>query len=499
MAWAESRRPLDKWVMNRLATIFFIFVTNAALATPAGAPDTNVLRVLTRDTSAIGGPAVRHGESYEAATGTPVSVTQIPFADLYERVMLGFVTGRLPFDVLLIPSAWLPDFAPFLSPAPPGLVEAPAFADILPVYRDALMRWRDRWMALTIDGDLHLGTYRRDLFEDPAARQAFQARYGRPLEPPRTWQEYRDIAAFFSGRPAPDGTPLAGTLEAYARGGQRIWYLFSHAAAYANHPDHPGAMFFDPDTLVPAIDNPAWVRALQEFFDLRRFGPADAHGLDSEAVRRRFADGEGAMNIDWADTGVLAGDPRRSRVAGKLGFFPLPGSREVWNPASRAWDRLEEPRSVTFLAFGGWIGVVPAASPHQDQAWSYLAWYGSPGHSGEDVLDGSSGINPYRRSQLDDPVPWRRLFGGTEGAAYLGVLRESLSAPDLARDLRLPGYRAYVAALEAQLDRVMAGEVSPADGLHAAARAWEALTDRLGRNSQRRHYRQAMGLPADRE
>ena len=58
-------------------------------------------------------------------------------------------------------------------------------------------------------------------------------------------------------------------------------------------------------------------------------------------------------------------------------------------------------------------------------------------------------------------MPWRRLLGDSEGAAYLGVLRASLSAPHLARDLRLPGYRAYVAALEDQLDRVMAGESLP--------------------------------------
>ena len=307
----------------------------------------------------------------------------------------------------------------------------------------------------------------------------------------------RDIAAFFSGRTTPDGAPLCGTLEAYARNGQRIWYLFSHAAAYASHPDYPGAMFFDPDTMVPAIDNPAWVRALEEYLDLRQFGPADASALDSQAVRQRFADGAAAMNIDWADTGVLAGDPLRSRVAGRLGFFPLPGSREVWNPATARWDRLTEPRSVTFLAFGGWIGVVPAASPVQDQAWSYLAWFASPEHSREDVLDGSSGINPYRRSQLEDPGPWQRLLGDGAGANWLGVLKASLAAPDPARDLRLPGYRAYIAALEDHLDRVMAGEVSPAAGLHTAALAWEALTDRLGRNSQRRHYRQAMGLAPD--
>lgn len=481
--------------MNRLVALFFIFVIKPACAAADVAPGADALRVLTRDTSAIGGPAQRHAQSFEAATGTPVTVTRIPFADLYERIMLGFVTGELDADVLLIPAAWLPDIAPFLALAPAELTASPACADILPIYRDALMRWRDRWMALTIDGDLHLGTYRRDLFEEPATREAFQARYGRPLAPPRTWSEYRDIAAFANGRRAPDGTPLAGTLEAYARGGQRIWYLFSHAAAYASHPDHPGGMFFDPATLVPAIDNPAWVRALEEFLDLRRFAPADAATLDSEAVRHRFADGRAAMDIDWADTGVLAGDPRHSRVAGRIGFFPLPGSQEVWNPATRQWDRLAQPRSVTFLAFGGWIGVVPAASRHQDQAWSYLAWFGNPEHSAADVLDGSSGINPYRRSQLADPAPWRRLLGAREGDAYVEVLRTSLAAPELARDLRLPGYRAYVSALEDQLDRVMAGEVSPADGLHAAAQAWEALTDRVGRNAQLRHYRQAMGLP----
>jgi multiple sugar transport system substrate-binding protein len=487
--------------MKGLLGALVIFVIFAAACRPGlGASASGQgLRVLTRDTGAIAGPALRHGESYQAGTGTPVSVTQIPFADLYERIMLGFVTGALPYDVLLIPSAWLPDFAPFLASAPESLVESPDFADILPVYRDSLMRWRGGWMALTVDGDLHLGTYRRDLFDDLPTREAFRARYGRPLEPPRTWEEYRDIAAFFSDRTAPDGTPLAGTLEAYARGGQRIWYLFSHAATYANHPDHPGAMFFDPDTMTPAIDNPAWIRALDEMLDLRQFGPEDAASLDSEAVRLRFAQGEAAMDIDWADTGVLAGDPLRSRVAGKLGFFPLPGSREVWNPATKAWDPWAEPRSVTFLAFGGWIGVAPAASPRQDQAWSYLAWYGSPEHSAEDVLDGSSGINPYRRSQLEDPEPWRRLLGDRVGIAYLDVLRASLSSPYLARDLRLPGYRAYISALEDQLDRVMAGEITPGQGLHAAAESWESLTDRLGRDSQRRHYRRAMGLASEPE
>jgi multiple sugar transport system substrate-binding protein len=85
-------------------------------------------------------------------------------------------------------------------------------------------------------------------------------------------------------------------------------------------------------------------------------------------------------------------------------------------------------------------------------------------------------------------------LGERQAADYLGVLRTSLAAPQVARDLRLPGYRAYITALEDQLDRVMAGSKTPEEGLSAAARVWDALTDRLGRDSQRRHYREAMGL-----
>jgi multiple sugar transport system substrate-binding protein len=484
--------------MKRAAAVFVIFVTFAA-AVPADArsPE-NGVRVLTRDTSAIGGPAQRHGRSFEAETGITVTVDRLPFRILYERIMVGFVTGELPFDVLLIPSAWLPDFAPYLSPVPRRLLQDPVVTGIEPIYRDALMRWRGRWMALTIDGDLHLGAYRRDLFQQPAVRRAFRERHGRALAPPRTWTEYIEVADFFSDLALPTGDgpagKVAGTLEAYLRGGQRVWYLFSHAAAYANHPDHPGGMFFDPETMVPAIDNPAWVRALSEFLQLMASGPEDAATLDSEAVRRRFAAGGAAMNIDWADTGVLAGDPRSSSVAGEVGFFPLPGSRDVWNPETGTWDRLDGPRSVTFLAFGGWIGVVPAASDSRGQAWDYLAWYARPAHSAADVLDGTAGINPYRSAHLHNANPWRALLGDTQAEQYLGVLRASLDAEQVARDLRLPGWRAYIAALEDQLDRVLAGEVTPQQGLTAAADTWDALTDRLGRHSQRRHYREAMGL-----
>ncbi len=470
------------------------FVTIVILIFGFGSAAAETLRVLTRDGVQIGGPAIRHGAGFAAATGIPVTVTQRPFNALYAEIMVGFVTGETPADVLLVPSAWLPDFAPYLSPVPDAFVSRPLVQGIAPVYRDALMRWQGKWMALTLDGDLHMGVYRRDLFEDPETRAAFRESYGRDLTPPRTWDAYLDIARFFKGRKAPDGTPLAGTLEAYAEGGQRLWYIFSHAAAYAGHPDYPGHLFFDPETMKPAIDGPAWHRALADYLAAEKAGPAEALQLGSHDVRARFAAGEAAMAIDWSDIGVLAADPRRSAVAGKVGFFMLPGSDVAWNPKEHRWDDLPAPRPVPFLAFGGWIAAVPRAARDPARAWDYVAWLARPDHADRDVRDGTSGFNPYRTEQLDGVAGWRQLMGAGEADAYLKVLRDSLSSPDIARDLRLPGYPAYMAALDRQVGKVLSGESSIDEALSAAAVEWEQITDRLGRASQLRHYREAMGL-----
>ena len=477
--------------MSLLARAAVIFVTFGLLC---GAASAESLRVVTRDGAPIGGPATRYGESFARETGIAVEVIRRPFASLYGEIMVGFVTGLSEADVLLIPSAWLPDFAPYLAPVPEVLAESDLVRGIHPIYRDALMRWQGRTMAVTIDGDLLIGAYRRDLFEDPAMRAAFHAATGRALEPPRSWEDYLAIAAFFDGRPGPDGKPLAGTLEAHAASGQRLWSLIGHAAAYATHPGEPGTLFFDPVTMTPAIDNPAWQRALDEYLAAARLGPPDSLAIASHDVRRRFAAGEAAMAIDWSDIGVLAADPENSAVAGHVGFFALPGSRESWNGRTRSWDTLSTVREVPFLAFGGWLAAVPLSARDPKAAWDYIAWLAAPEHADRDVTDGASGFNPYRTSQLEDGPLWQAVMGKDASARYLAVLRQSLAAPEAARDLRLPGYPAYMDALDTQLGRILAGEAAPAAALADAAIQWKQITDRLGRDAQARHYREAMGL-----
>jgi len=455
------------------------------------------LRVGVQDASAIGLPAEAHGRTWAADHEATVTVDRIPFGQLYDRLMASLTGAAAPFDVIFYAPAWAGDFAPFLSEVPARVAEDESFDDIHPTFRDRLMNWDGRWLSVTIDGDLFSGYYRRDLFEDPAHRKAFQARYGRELMPPATWSQYRDIAAFFTGRTDAEGRVLYGTSEAFARGGQQVWTVFARAAAYTNPPGVVGTQFFDPDTMAPQINNPGWVRAVQEYVDIVPFCPPEALEYGIVGSRQAFIDGRTAMTLDWGDTGPMAEDPNRSQVAGKVGFFVLPGSTDVWDIRTQSWMQVPSARRVPFLAFGGWVAAVPKNAPHPQAAWDYIMWFSSVENSLEDVLDGRTGINPYRYSHFLEIDAWMRVFPPAAAADYLRVIRASLDSPHAALDLRLPGFNEYIEAFEEQLSRILTHEVDVQAGLDQVAAEWDAMTNRRGRAAQRDLYRTSMGLEHD--
>lgn len=452
------------------------------------------ITVGVQNVSAIGAPAKAHAKTWEQRTGGKAKVIETPFSKLFDVFMASLKAEEPVYDVLLYAPAWAGDFFPYLMPLPLELAEDERFDDIHPTYRERLMNWNNEWIAITVDGDLFQGYYRRDLFDDPANQAAFRQRYGYELVAPDTWAEYRDMAEFFTGRAAPDGTPLYGAAEAFAQGGQQFWDVFSRAAAYTNDPAFPGAQFFDPDTMRASINNPGWARAVQEYVDMLKYGAPDARTHDFVSARNAFVKGRTAMILDWGDTALLANDPANSRIVGKVGFFVLPGSHEVWNGREWHWDSFKAPRKVPFLAFGGWVASVPRNSHHQLAAWDYIMWYASPENSLHDVVTSGSGINPYRLTHFTNIDAWIRVLSRTAAADYLGVLKASLDSPHVALDLRIPGFSRYTGAFEAALTRALSGEVSVKEALDQVAAVWENITDELGREKQLAVYRSSMHL-----
>lgn len=316
---------------NSILLFLLFFASVSFFSANVGAEDFSGVKIVVavQDAPAIGGPAVRHARTWESRTGGTVQVVRYPFGKLFTALKDGIAQDPAKFDVILYATAWVGDFYPYLTPLPKHVYESETFDDVHRTYRERLMTWDGQWVSVTIDGDLFSGYYRRDLFADPKNRADFKRRYGYEIGPPETWDEYRDIAEFFTGRIAPDGQQLWGASEAFARGGQQFWDVFSRASAYVNHPDNPGSQFFDPDTMVPQVNNPGWVRAVREYKEILRYSPPGAISHDIVKVRDVFVGGAAALSLDWGDTAQIAADPSVSKVKDKVGYFVLPGTREV--------------------------------------------------------------------------------------------------------------------------------------------------------------------------
>lgn len=478
----------------RLQPLFLLFVFGLQFPTAHTARFDGVeITVGVQDVSAIGSPALRHARSWEARTGGRVRVVQSTFNDLFDLYM-DSISGLQPtYDVLLYASAWAGDFFPYLAEVPSRLTDSELFDDIHPTYRENLMTWNGKWIAVTVDGDLFNGYYRKDLFGQEDNQNAFHKRYGYPLSPPKTWAQYRDIAEFFTRKEA-DGEPMYGTAEAFGYGGQQVWTVFSRVSAYVNHQDSRGGQFFDRDTMRAEINNPAWRRAVREYQDILQFAPPGAINYGIVEARQAFISGRTAMILDWGDTAQLAADPQRSRVTGKVGYFVLPGSEDIWHSDQWRWEKRQRPNSAPFLAFGGWVASVPRNSRQQAAAWDYIQWYAGLENSQHDVVTAGSGINPYRLSHFTNIDAWTRAFSQVGAAEYLGVLRASLDAQNASLDLRIPGAFRYGEALEREVARALRGELSVDQALDRAFERWEEITDSLGREQQLANYRASMGL-----
>ena len=158
-----------------------------------------------------------------------------------------------------------------------------------------------------VDGDRHYLKYRKDIFDNPADANKVQGQdRARSSRVPKTWEEYNEVAAYFSGWDwAGDGKPHFGTAEVTKRDDLMFSAFISRAAAYAKNPNVKGGFFFDLATMEPQINNPGFVRGWKCSSRPRQFPPGgDNFGLGDEIFS--FGGGQTLMSYSWDDAFIQA-------------------------------------------------------------------------------------------------------------------------------------------------------------------------------------------------
>ena len=486
--------------MRKLSFFIVLVLLTALFIVPVSAQEHfsgQTVVVVTQTGSAIGGPVLDKGPIWEEMTGGNIELQTFAFGDLFEKIVTAYETGAGDYDVIIYAADWAGDImAPgYVMEIPQSALDAIEAEDVIPLYADRITTWGGVPYALPYDGDAHMLYYRKDLVDNEMYAADFEEQYGYPLGEPTTWTQYADIAEFFNGmevETAGETAPIFGALEAQRRNAQSYWVYLSRAAGYGKIPGNP-CFFFSCDDMTPQVNNPGWVRALEEYIAIRDVGDPEMINYDVADTRTLFTTGTAVLNLDWGDVGTISVDPNASIVQGDVGFGVLPGGDSYWDYEAGEW--VEEENVAPFIAFGGWVISISADSDVKEAALDFASFLASKEVVNELAVTGGTGINPSRFSQLEDIEPWIEAGFDEESAIdYLDAIKNTINHPNAVLDLRITGSSEYLSTLDAEIARALSGEISAQEALDNVAEQWDAITDRLGRDGQLEQYKAAVGF-----
>jgi multiple sugar transport system substrate-binding protein len=438
--------------------------------------------------------------AWEEFTGATIQWIDVPQAEIFSKIQQGVATGEIEFDVMEGGAPWEGDILGrgLANPMPDWVKEQVDLSDYVKLLQAPVGTWEDKTYRISIDGDTHNFNYRDDVFSSPDLAEEWTASGGEgDWGVPTSWQQVQAQTKFLSGKQI-DGTDISGYLDVVKPGGGFSWYFFaSRASAYAKHPDSP-AWLFDPETMTPYVNNPAFARALQDMIDVIGDEPADQLNADLLVTLGQILGGVGAMTAWWGDVGSNVYTSDSSVVQDKMSFSILPGSPDVYNNQSGDWDTVGEGQ-LNFApneAYIGWgLYVMQKAEERgvTEAAWDLAAHLGGKDLSMWTAIY-PSGFQPYRDSHFETQYWVDAGYPPEFAEAYLASESDSYNHPNGAVEPRIPGIFDYYIAAEEEVALAVAGEKSAQDALDSAAARWEEITDRNDRESQTKLYRAALGI-----
>jgi len=274
-------------------------------------------------------------DAFEKQTGTKVTFVELPYDGLYDRLSSELASGAVSFDVAALDAIWLKGFADGVQPLDDMFTDE-VKADLFP----ALLQEAQvdgKYVGMPVWTNAEVLYYRTDLFDDPANKKAFKAKYGYDLAAPTTWQQFADAAQFFTGKGL-YGTDVKGAVETE--------YLATLMQAGAQD------MVLTADGQ-PDLDTPEALKALDFYTSLLSDSPPGAAQIDWAGAQNLFNQGKTAMMRFWAHAYTQI--PDDSVVKGKTGVVVLPGG-----PAGSA------------AVPGAWYLSVPTATDKTDLAEQFV-------------------------------------------------------------------------------------------------------------------------------
>jgi len=419
------------------------------------------LTVLVVDDEPLGQAIARE---WKARTEEEINIREITPVEIA-------ASHRLPGDAIVFPCSLIGYLAErgLISPLEPALLEDAEFhyRDIFDQIRLGEMRWGTRTFATPLGSPQLLLVYRADIFE----------RLG--LKPPADWAEYQRILERLADRSAlGDLAPAAGetwrpTFEPLF-GPSAGHLLLARALPYAMHREQISPLF-RLDNMQPLIDQPPYVRALEELTAAAKSaGYADYHTTAGD-VFQEIRRGHCGMAVTFPLNEMTAAGPEPFDA--QLRFALLPGSNEAYRFATKSWEprASDEEHRVALRSISGYMAAVSSASDKASRAQGFALWLSGRDVS-QQVSPRSTSTTLFRQSQVATSSRWTGALPPETSRQYAETLGQSLS---LSRGFGLTVPGNYILWISHAVRQALEGKPA-AEALSQTAKDCAIATEKVG-------------------
>lgn len=383
----------------------------AALATGAGAESISLYLIPSPSSSAIQSfiPA------FTEATGIEVVVTETPYGEAHQKLLLSVQMGQGQYDVAQFDNTFLAPFgaAGVMRPLDDYIAASPDYdiADFSQGQQD-YGKWGGQTLGLTLSTEPMIQWYRTDIYDQLG------------LEPATTWEEFRANAAAVEASGLGDGVILGWGREA-------TWWWMPLVWSF-------GGQLYD-ETFEPQVNSPEAVAATEYFKDMLQYGPEGGLTANGDDVTIKFVSGDIGAMIQYSGYWGSTLDPATNPNLGNIGTARMPVG----------------PVDVTHLA--GWNIGIPADAPEPDAAWRFLEFVLGRSNAVAYLESGAAAIG-------------RTSITGNADLLATNPYLPLLSIPATSRIERYPQIRTWPEVEKAILDvmpAILTGEVEVQAGLDA--------------------------------
>lgn len=310
--------------------------------------------------------------------------------------------------------------------------------------------------------------YRQDLFGDPDIQAQFMEEYGYELAPATTFEQYADIAAFFTAYGEENDLNLWGSTVQAASGHPASFYEFFETIGPSFGLYNWG---INMDNWKATVENGGQMNsdlakeALTFWLSMLEFAPPESTSSTWDEVAATFAAGRAAQGWVYGENAAwIATDETRSNVVGNVGVA-LPPTAEGVIEAAEAGEG--------YIGYydGGAFGI-PHSSNNVEAALLWLQYIGQPSVQPEWAVEGARIVHT---ATFSDPLV---LEQNERVDGYYTLLEEQ--GPLFAGAPPFPFHPQVREAVAPFIYQAIIGELTPSEALDLAAEAADAELVQLG-------------------